>query len=198
MTNDGLVAFNQASGLAGTQLVPDLAVSLPTPTDGGRTYTFQLRPGIRYSNGRPVKASDFRSTFERDFEIGAARPRTTTASSARLAASSARSAATSRAGIVADDAAKHRHLPSRRARPGVPVQARAPLRVRRARRHAAARYRHASAAGDRAVHDRELPPEPRAQARPQPALPRVVEGGAAGRLPGRDRRSGSAARRTRR
>ena len=53
MTNDGLVAFNQASGLQGTQLVPDLAVSLPTPTDGGRTYTFRLRPNIRYSNGSP-------------------------------------------------------------------------------------------------------------------------------------------------
>jgi hypothetical protein len=34
LTSDGLVvAFNQASGLAGTQLVPDLAVSLPSPTD---------------------------------------------------------------------------------------------------------------------------------------------------------------------
>jgi YVTN family beta-propeller protein len=70
MTGDGLVAFNQASGLAGTQLVPDLAVSLPTPTDRGRTYTFRLRPNIRYSNGRPVKASDFRGTFERDFKLG--------------------------------------------------------------------------------------------------------------------------------
>jgi YVTN family beta-propeller protein len=70
MTGDGLVAFNQASGLAGTQLVPDLAVSLPTPTDGGRTYAFTLRPNIRYSSGKPVKASDVRFTFERDFKIG--------------------------------------------------------------------------------------------------------------------------------
>src|SRR4029077_7048759 len=54
----------------GTQLVPDLAVSLPTPTDGGKTYTFQLRRGIRYSNGRPVKASDFRWALERYLEIG--------------------------------------------------------------------------------------------------------------------------------
>jgi YVTN family beta-propeller protein len=69
MTSDGLVAFNQASGLQGTQLVPDLAVSLPAPTDGGRTYTFRLRPNIRYSSGRPVKASDVRTTFERDFEV---------------------------------------------------------------------------------------------------------------------------------
>ena len=70
MTGDGLTAFNQVSGLAGTQPVPDLATSLPTPTDGGRTYTFQLRPGIRYSNGRPVQATDFRSTLERFYALG--------------------------------------------------------------------------------------------------------------------------------
>ena len=70
MTNDGLVAFDQTGGFAGTQLVPDLAVSLPTPTNGGTAYTFRLRPNIRYSNGRSVKASDFRATFERDYKIG--------------------------------------------------------------------------------------------------------------------------------
>ena len=70
MTGDGLTAFNQVSGLAGTQPVPDLATSLPAPTGGGRTYTFQLRPGIRYSNGRPVQATDFRSTFERFYALG--------------------------------------------------------------------------------------------------------------------------------
>ena len=70
MTGDGLVAFNQASGPAGALPVPDLATSLPTPTDGGRTYTFLLRSGIRYSTGRPVRATDFRSTFERDFALG--------------------------------------------------------------------------------------------------------------------------------
>ena len=70
MTGDGLVALNQVSGLAGAQPVPDLATSLPAPTDGGDTYTFQLRPGIRYSNGRPVQATDFRSTFERDYALG--------------------------------------------------------------------------------------------------------------------------------
>src|SRR5262249_39514778 len=63
-------ALNQVSGLAGAQPVPDLATSLPDPTDGGLTYTFQLRRGIRYSNGRPVQATDFRSTFERDYALG--------------------------------------------------------------------------------------------------------------------------------
>ena len=70
MTNDGLVAFNETSGLAGALLVPDLAVSLPTPTDGGKTYVFRLRPNIRYSTGGTVTASDVRATFERDFKIG--------------------------------------------------------------------------------------------------------------------------------
>ena len=69
MTGDGLVALDQVSGLAGAQPVPDLATSLPSPTDGGHTYTFLLRPGIRYSTGRPVQATDFRSTFERDYAL---------------------------------------------------------------------------------------------------------------------------------
>ena len=71
MTNDGLVAHNQASGLQGTQLAPDLATALPSPTDGGKTYTFTLRPGVRYSNGRTVKASDVRASFERAFDLNA-------------------------------------------------------------------------------------------------------------------------------
>jgi YVTN family beta-propeller protein len=70
MTGDGLVAFNQASGLAGTELVPDLARSLPAPTDGGRTYTFRLRPNIRFSNGKPLRAADVRWTFERYYRVG--------------------------------------------------------------------------------------------------------------------------------
>jgi YVTN family beta-propeller protein len=70
MTGDGLTALNQASGPAGAQLVPDLATSLPTPTDGGKTYTFLLRSGIRYSTGEPVRPTDFRATIERDFALG--------------------------------------------------------------------------------------------------------------------------------
>src|SRR5262249_23349021 len=69
MTNDGLVGFDQVGGIQGVQLVPDLAVSLPATYAGQRTYTFRLRPGIRYSTGQTVKASDFRSTLERDFKL---------------------------------------------------------------------------------------------------------------------------------
>ena len=69
LVGDGLVTFNHAGGPTGLQLVPDLAISLPTPTDGGRTYTFRLRPGIRYSDGRHVRAADFRRAMERVFRI---------------------------------------------------------------------------------------------------------------------------------
>ena len=72
VTNDGLVGYRRTGGPAGDTLVPDLATALPVPTDGGRTYTFHLRPGIRYSNGTPVRPEDFRHAIERVFAIGAA------------------------------------------------------------------------------------------------------------------------------
>jgi len=69
MTNDGLVGYRRVGGLAGDQLVPDLATTLPAPTDGGKTYVFQLRNGIRYSNGQLVRPEDFRRALERVFMI---------------------------------------------------------------------------------------------------------------------------------
>jgi ABC-type transport system substrate-binding protein/DNA-binding SARP family transcriptional activator/streptogramin lyase len=67
VTSDGLVGFKRVGGVEGNTLVPDLATALPLPTDRGRTYTFQLREGLRFSNGRTVKASDVRFTMERIF-----------------------------------------------------------------------------------------------------------------------------------
>jgi YVTN family beta-propeller protein len=69
-TNDGLVAFRSVGGADGGQLVPDLAVAFPQATNGGRTYTFRLRPGIRYSNGHPLQAADFRRALQRQFLVG--------------------------------------------------------------------------------------------------------------------------------
>ena len=67
LTNDGLVSFRHAGGIEGNTLLPDLARSLPEPTDGGTTYRFQLREGVRYSTGEPVRAEDFRRAIERVF-----------------------------------------------------------------------------------------------------------------------------------
>ena len=67
---DGLITNRKAAGAQGYTLVPDLAVTLPRPADGGRTYTFTLRRGIRYSNGAPVRASDFRRGIQRQLSFG--------------------------------------------------------------------------------------------------------------------------------
>ena len=66
---DGLVAYRRVGGPAGSTLVPDLARAIPSPTDGGRTYVFRLRRDVRFSTGRPVRASDVRASVIRLFRI---------------------------------------------------------------------------------------------------------------------------------
>ena len=61
-----LLTYRHASGPAGAQLIPGLARAMPKITDGGKTYTLYLRKGLRYSDGTPVRASDFGATIERD------------------------------------------------------------------------------------------------------------------------------------
>jgi YVTN family beta-propeller protein len=70
MTNDGLVTLKHVGGSTGTQLVPDLASTLPSATNDGRAYRFQLRSGIRYSTGAVVEPLDFRRAIERVFKLG--------------------------------------------------------------------------------------------------------------------------------
>ena len=65
LTNDGLLGYSQAGGAETYKIVPDLATGLPTVSDGGRTYTFQLRKGIRYSTGGVVQPADIRRGIER-------------------------------------------------------------------------------------------------------------------------------------
>jgi len=70
LSHDGLVGFARKSGKAGTKLVPDLAESIPKPTNGGKTWTFKLRSGIKFSNGQTLSGKDVKATFERLFKIG--------------------------------------------------------------------------------------------------------------------------------
>jgi YVTN family beta-propeller protein len=65
MTNDGLVGFGRFGAPQGGAIVADLASSVPSPSDGGKTYTFQLRPGLHYSNGVAVTPEDFRLGIQR-------------------------------------------------------------------------------------------------------------------------------------
>ncbi len=66
---DGLVAFRKTGGPASNDVVPDLADALPAPRDGGRTYVFHLRPGVRFSDGRAVTVGDVVATFRRNFRL---------------------------------------------------------------------------------------------------------------------------------
>ena len=70
ITHDGLVAFKRVGGAEGGKIVPDLAESIPKPTNGGKTYTFTLRSGIKFSDGTPLTPADVKATFERLFKIG--------------------------------------------------------------------------------------------------------------------------------
>jgi peptide/nickel transport system substrate-binding protein len=60
-----LLTYAHANGEAGSRVIPGLAKALPKISNGGRTYTLFLRQGLKYSDGTPVRASDFASSVER-------------------------------------------------------------------------------------------------------------------------------------
>jgi len=59
------VTYRHDDGAAGTQLIPGVAEAMPKVSNGGKTYTFTLRKGLKYSDGKPVKASDWEHTIKR-------------------------------------------------------------------------------------------------------------------------------------
>ncbi|HTX32329.1 MAG TPA: ABC transporter substrate-binding protein [Solirubrobacteraceae bacterium] len=62
-----LLNYPDRAGAAGAQLVPEAAQALPTRSPDGRTYTFTIRPGFRFSppSDQPVTAQTFKYTIER-------------------------------------------------------------------------------------------------------------------------------------
>jgi peptide/nickel transport system substrate-binding protein len=65
-----LITYAHEEGKAGTEIIPGLAEEVPEPTNNGKTYTFQLRDGLVYSDGSKVKASDFENTVKRLLKLG--------------------------------------------------------------------------------------------------------------------------------
>lgn len=53
-----LVTFKTVPGKDGLTAVPDLAASLGVASDGGKTWTYKLRPGLKFEDGTAVKATD--------------------------------------------------------------------------------------------------------------------------------------------
>jgi peptide/nickel transport system substrate-binding protein len=64
-----LLTYAHAGGEAGSEVIPGLAKAMPKVSDGGKRYTLTLRKGLEYSDGTPVKASDFAFAVERVFKL---------------------------------------------------------------------------------------------------------------------------------
>jgi len=64
-----LLTYQSGSGEESTKVVPGLAESMPDISADGKTYTFTLRKGMKYSDGTPIKASDFPYSIERLFKL---------------------------------------------------------------------------------------------------------------------------------
>jgi peptide/nickel transport system substrate-binding protein len=60
-----LLGFPDAEGPAGSRMVPQAATGFPRVSRDGRTYTFTIRRGFRFSDGKPVTAANFAAAFRR-------------------------------------------------------------------------------------------------------------------------------------
>ncbi|MFE0453186.1 ABC transporter substrate-binding protein [Streptomyces sp. NPDC058914] len=60
-----LVTNKTEPGKAGAELTPDLATGLAKITDGGKTYTYTLRDGITWEDGKPITSKDIKYGIER-------------------------------------------------------------------------------------------------------------------------------------
>ncbi|MFC8453713.1 ABC transporter substrate-binding protein [Kitasatospora sp. NPDC057223] len=62
-----LLAYDAKPGKEGLQLVPDLATAQPAVSADGRTYTFRLRPGLKFEDGSAITSKDVKYGVERVF-----------------------------------------------------------------------------------------------------------------------------------
>ncbi|MFE7890866.1 ABC transporter substrate-binding protein [Streptomyces sp. NPDC057412] len=60
-----LMTFKPGAGESGNELVPDLASAPGEPSDGGKTWTYKLRPGLKYEDGTPITSKDVKYAVER-------------------------------------------------------------------------------------------------------------------------------------
>ena len=63
-----LLTYRHQKGDAGTEVVPGLAKDMPEVSADGKTYSLMLRPGMKYSDGTDIKASDFTHAIKRLFK----------------------------------------------------------------------------------------------------------------------------------
>jgi peptide/nickel transport system substrate-binding protein len=63
-----LVMFRPAPGKASEELVPDLAESLGKPSEGGKTWTYKIRKGVKFEDGSEVTSADVKYAVARSID----------------------------------------------------------------------------------------------------------------------------------
>lgn len=71
-------------------MVPGLAKDMPQVSEDGKVYKLTLRPNMKYSDGTPIKASDFTHAIKRLFKANPADRCSTRGSSAPATSPTAR------------------------------------------------------------------------------------------------------------
>jgi peptide/nickel transport system substrate-binding protein len=69
-----LMAYPDKPGPEGLRIVPEVAADFPTMSRDGKTHTFKLRNGFRFSDGTPVRASAFARAINRTLAMGVESP----------------------------------------------------------------------------------------------------------------------------
>jgi peptide/nickel transport system substrate-binding protein len=59
-----LIRVNPDTPSSTTDLVCDLCTEMPKPTDGGKTYTFKIRQGVKFHDGTPLTAADVAASWD--------------------------------------------------------------------------------------------------------------------------------------
>ncbi|NKZ05504.1 ABC transporter substrate-binding protein [Actinomadura latina] len=62
-----LTTYAAEPGQAGTKVVPDMATGTGTTSDNGKTWTFHLKPGLKFEDGSPITSADVKYGVERSF-----------------------------------------------------------------------------------------------------------------------------------
>ena len=62
-----LVTYRQATGATGTELVPDLATNTGIVSKDGKTWSFKLRPGLKFEDGKAITCENIKYSISRIF-----------------------------------------------------------------------------------------------------------------------------------
>src|SRR5438067_2944722 len=60
-----LIRANPENPSSTTDFICDLGTAMPQPTDGGKTYTFEIRQGVKFHDGSPLSAEDVAASWKK-------------------------------------------------------------------------------------------------------------------------------------